>query len=172
MLDLLLTAPEGAAEALDWTDFFVAETGAAAALAGLVVVAVSINVEKILASQRLVLRAAQTIGVFVNVLLIATFGLIPGLSHVVMGGLTVLTTGVNWIAAIRISIRTGIDPDRRRTSIQNYMVWHAAFIPMLIGGVLLMLGNPDGMYWISAGIAISFVVGVVNAWVLLVEILR
>ena len=126
-----------AAEALDWTDFFVAETGASAALAGLVVVAVSINVEKILASQRLVLRAAQTIGAFVNVLLVSTFGLIPGLSGAVMGGLTLLTTGINWIAAIRISIRAGIDPDRPGISIQNYVVWHAAFIPMLAGGVLL-----------------------------------
>ena len=102
----------------------------------------------------------------------STFGLIPGLSGAVMGGLTLLTTGINWIAAIRISIRAGIDPDRAGNSIQNYVVWHAAFIPMLAGGVLLVLGNPDGIYWISAGIAISFVVGVVNAWVLLVEILR
>jgi len=36
----------------------------------------------------------------------------------------------------------------------------------------LITGNPDGLYWISAGIVLCYAVGILNAWVLLVEILR
>ena len=44
-----------------WTDFFVAEVGAAAALAGLLVVAISINIAKIMGFPLLPGRAAQTL---------------------------------------------------------------------------------------------------------------
>ena len=173
MLDLSLVAEQAeAAEALDWTDFFIAEAGAAAALAGLVVVAVSINVKEILQWSRLVPRAAVSVTLFVNVLLIATFGLLPGVDDRVMGWLVLVPAGTTWISTIGISIKYGIDRDRRRQSVQQYAFWHLALIPLLIGAVLLITGNPDGLYWISAGIVLCYAVGILNAWVLLVEILR
>ena len=44
--------------------------------------------------------------------------------------------------------------------------------PFVIGGVLLLAGEAGGAYWIAAGIIATFVFSVLNAWVLLVEILR
>jgi hypothetical protein len=45
-----------------WSDFFVATAGASAALADLVIVAISVNIKPILTSAALPKRAAATMG--------------------------------------------------------------------------------------------------------------
>lgn len=61
-----------------WSDFWVAMAGASAALTGLLVVAVSINLEQILGFPLLPLRAAETLGLLVALLVASVFGLVPG----------------------------------------------------------------------------------------------
>ena len=39
-------------------------------------------------------------------------------------------------------------------------------------GALLARDNPAAAYWLVAGVLVSFVAGLVGAWVLLIEILR
>jgi hypothetical protein len=68
-----------------WTDFFVAEVGAAAALAGLLVVAVSINVTRIMSFPLLPGRAAQTLIIIAGSLLVSSFALFPGQPPAVFG---------------------------------------------------------------------------------------
>jgi hypothetical protein len=60
-----------------WHELFVASAGAAAALAGLVFVAVSINVERIPAMHGVPERALQTILLLVAVVVISIVGLVP-----------------------------------------------------------------------------------------------
>jgi hypothetical protein len=50
----------------DWANFFVAEVGASAALTGLIVVAISVNLSKILAYEQLPRRAAEPLVMFVG----------------------------------------------------------------------------------------------------------
>jgi hypothetical protein len=45
-------------------------------------------------------------------------------------------------------------------------------LPFLVAAVLIFLGRPSGLYWIVPRVVVSFVATVINAWVLLVEILR
>ena len=45
-------------------------------------------------------------------------------------------------------------------------------VPFVIAALLLLPGDPRGLYWLVPGFVFSFVAGVTSAWVLLVEILR
>lgn len=61
-----------------WTAFFTAITGAAAALAGLLFVAVSINLDNILKSKTLPpARAAETLAILVFVMISSALALVP-----------------------------------------------------------------------------------------------
>jgi len=63
--------------AADWSNFLVAEAGASAALAGLIFVAVSINISKIIEYPGVSGRAGEALALLIGVLIIATLGLAP-----------------------------------------------------------------------------------------------
>ena len=60
-----------------WDSFFVAGTGAAAALTGLVFVALSINLTQILSAPGLPGRAGETIAMLTEAVVISLLGLVP-----------------------------------------------------------------------------------------------
>jgi hypothetical protein len=68
-----------------WTELFVASAGAAAALAGLIFVAVSINLQRILTVEGLPERGLETVALLLGVLVISIFGLIPGQGSTALG---------------------------------------------------------------------------------------
>jgi modulator of FtsH protease len=157
----------------EWSDLFVAAAGASAALAGLVFVAVSINIERILEYPSLPERALETILLLVAVLLVSIAGLIPGQSHVALG-LELLTIGLVVGAVIaRLSTVSG-DPkyDGRHRLWSRWGIRIAALLPLLIAGISLFAESGGGLYWLAAGIAFAVTGAIANAWVLLVEILR
>jgi hypothetical protein len=45
-------------------------------------------------------------------------------------------------------------------------------LPLMIGGVSLLFRAGGGLYWLVPGIVLCLLVAVLDAWVLLVEILR
>jgi peptidoglycan/LPS O-acetylase OafA/YrhL len=158
----------------EWHDLFVAVAGASAALAGLVFVAVSINIERILRYPGLPERALETLLFLVLVLLISIVGLIPGQSHVALGlELIVVVFG---IAAVVFRLKTVQvqegEESRRAWKISRWTVRLAAIVPLAIGGLSLLTESGGGLYWIVAGIVFAISGAVASAWVLLVEILR
>ena len=64
-----------------WSDLFVASAGASAALAGLVFVAISINVEAIVRNKGLPEMGLVTIMLLLGVLIVSLFGLVPDQSN-------------------------------------------------------------------------------------------
>jgi hypothetical protein len=72
-------------EAAEWSDLFVASAGASAALTGLLFVAVSINIERILGFDGLPERALETLTLLLGVVVVSVVGLIPGQTRTASG---------------------------------------------------------------------------------------
>ncbi|HTB77253.1 MAG TPA: hypothetical protein VK762_28610 [Polyangiaceae bacterium] len=159
-----------------WENFFVAEVGAAAALSGLLFVAVSISLSRIVASRHLPDRAAETLVTFLSVLVVATLGLVPGQSGVALGYEIGGAGLLAWIAATRRQVRAYRDPDleepARRWLWVRVLGTQAGSVPFVVAGVLLVRGSENALLWVAPGTIASFVSGAFNAWVLLVEIQR
>jgi hypothetical protein len=155
-----------------WSNLFAAELGAAAALTGLLFVAVSINLMRILQFKHLPARAAEALFDLMSVLFVTTFALIPRQSAaaygVEIGATGLLTWAVHTIAMIR-----SYKADRQ------YIYWPIRLavgqfpaLPFVVSGALLIAGRSSGVYWIVPGVLLSFAAAIFGAWVLLIEIQR
>jgi hypothetical protein len=158
----------------EWHDLFIATAGASAALAGLVFVAVSINIERILKAEELPARAQMTLLLLLSVLLVSIIGLIPGQSRTALGA-ELLGEGLALGAAIAVLSKRSLSKQRvvpgYALLIRQLMI-AAGTLPLVIGAVSLLAETGGGLYWTVGGIAFAIMGGVMNAWVLLVEILR
>jgi modulator of FtsH protease len=157
-----------------WAVFFSAEASASAALIGLLFVAVSINLPSIVSNPLLTARAAKALSTLAGVLFAATLCLVPGQSKTFLGLELLLVEAVIWIM-ITICQRASARGNRYMSRQQK--IWHAILaqcscIPLMIGGVSLVIGHDGGLYWLVAGVIISFIAALLDAWVLLIEIQR
>jgi hypothetical protein len=157
-----------------WSSYLSVQAGAAATLTGLVFVAVSINLSRILSVTGLTGRAAESLLQLFGVLVIATTALIPRQPPVALGTEFLVMGAALWITQTVLQIqymmsRTG---HPRYWVITRIIQTQFANIPFLISGILLLGGWPAALYWLAAGLVFSLIAGVASAWVLLVEILR
>ena len=159
--------------ASEWNDLFIAAAGASAALAGLVFVAVSINIERILKFDGLPERALQTVLLLLSVVLVSIIGLIPGQSHTALGAELLgeaLVFGVALAMLLSRSLPPRSAPRAWRLGRQGVVA--AGTLPLIIGGASVLAETGGGLYWTVAGMIFAIAGAVLNAWVLMVEILR
>lgn len=159
----------------DWAAFFAAQVGAAAALAGLLFVGISLNLNKILAAPFLPLRGFLALLLLIAILALSSLLLMPGVTQAV-AGLGILVVGaVIWLAGSIIEWtgwRHRTPQQHVATFLFNAVLLEAATIPWLVGGILVLYGAAGGYYWLAGGIILAFIKAVGDAWVLLVEINR
>ncbi|MFB9309103.1 hypothetical protein BJY17_001435 [Agromyces hippuratus] len=157
-----------------WSEFNVAMVGATAALAGLLIVAMSVNIAEIMKSVTLPPRAASSIAALVLAITASAFGLIPG-QPVTAYGIEVLVAALIaalfQVHAIRVVAgERGVAPMERLLKSIAGVLPVAAF---LAGAVLVIVGTVEvGLIAMAIGSVLSIIAALIIAWVVLVEVLR
>lgn len=153
----------------------MAAAGSSAALAGLVIVAISVNIARILQLPHLPARAAATVGRLILILVSSMALLIPQPSRA-LGTEVILFAVAGWALEIRSSrkaIRARTELSRPRfESMLESVLGEVQVLPFLVGGILLAAARPSGYFAIAFGVIAIFIFSMLNVWVLLVEILR
>jgi hypothetical protein len=159
----------------DWSNFFLGELGAAAALAGLLFVAVSVNQQRILSLGRMADRGLEALGMLLLVIIVASLPLVPGQPPRLLGA-EILLIGLGIFLALRplqIAYLGAVDAEYRRQSGRTVAANRAAVLVItLAGAVLLWRGDLVGLYLLPMGILMTFFAVGINSWVLLIEINR
>jgi modulator of FtsH protease len=161
-------------ELAGWEGLAVAEVGAAAVLTGLVFVAVSVNIDKVLSLRDLPGRAGETVILYLVVLVWWSLVLIPGQPLPVLGVEVLATALACWAALTAIARRGFRGPTRQPASWRATRIVgvQAVTLPAMVAGILLLADSASGLYWLVAGSLLSLLSSTGNAWVLLVEIVR
>jgi hypothetical protein len=157
-----------------WSEFAVAVAGAAAALTGLLFIAMSINLAQILDLPGLPSRAAQTLILFGTPLVAALLLVVPDQARLALG-LELLVAGlVLGVVQLLLYLRT--------EHADEETLWRRllgrVFPSMISCGCLVVAGGSlmseagGGLYWLVPSVLAAVIFGLINVWVLLVEILR
>jgi hypothetical protein len=158
-----------------WANFFVAAAGASAALAGLLFVALSVNISRILQYPQLPSRAGAAIAALLLILITSMVALIQQSARSL--GIEVLMFGAAAWFIETWAARRSFLADRKSRRPRHEVIFETLMgqiqaLPFCAGGIMLIGSHAAGMYWIATGVIAIFILSIVNAWVLLVEILR
>ena len=133
------------------------------------------------------LCAPAHFGLFIDGLLLALFhvggsgtaekislGLVPG-QPIALFGAEVLAIG---LVVLVVALRNQLPPPQLVEGVTQFKILVRALVcasvalPLVVGGIQLLLGLNSGLYLAGIGVLIALAAGVWNAWVLLVEIMR
>lgn len=159
---------------IDWGTFFAAQLGASAALAGLIFVGFSINMKKILEYPLLVNMALQSLILLGTILVVSTSSLIPDQS-VTFLGVEILIIGCTvWGALTSLIIRNlrMVEKQYRLGQIGRSLLNQLASLSYIAAGLVIVVLGSEGINLLVPAMVVSFVIALMDAWVLLVEINR
>lgn len=156
-----------------WAGFLTAVVGAGAGLAGLIFVALSINLDRLAARPKLAARAGETLAVLLLAVIGSALGLMPmgriGFGIVVLAVATPIS-----VVTLNLQLRQGPDsPDHPHWwFLSRIAVTQFAVLPLMIAAVSMIIGKGGGLFWLGAGVLVAFCGSVYNGWILLVEVVR
>jgi hypothetical protein len=159
----------------DWSNFCLGELGAAAALAGLLFVSVSVNQARILQLGRMADRGLEALAMLLLVVVVASLPLVPWQPARLLGGeiLVAATTVLFFVSRLERAYLRTVEPQYRPASTRMVALNRVAVTVIALAGVaLIWRGDAAGMYLLPPGILLSFLAAGANSWVLLIEINR
>ncbi len=156
----------------DWATFFSAELAALAALTGFVVVAISINLARILSYEHLPTRAAEALIGPVGAITATSLVLIPDQPVALLGAELIAVGLIIVVAPIVFQARAWSSRPDIGERITRAATSEGFNLTFIVGGALIFAGAHAGLYWIAAGDILRIIAIVLSAWVLMVEILR
>jgi hypothetical protein len=165
-----------------WEDFAIGQVGASAALAGLVLVAVSVNLDRVLAEPSAPPRVAEALVALLALLVAATALLVPGQPLWLVGAELLGVGATAWTTILVLQRRAGrayaashpqpFTEKKRLLTASLIVLGQLASLPFAAAGVVLLLGNDAGLYGVALGAVGAFGLAFLDAWTLLIEIHR
>ena len=154
-----------------WQNFFVMVGGGAAALAGLVFIAMSINLSIITRDATHKNRAIATLTGFTAVFMICALALMGNQSYRWIGIEWLVVTLVPMITYIRVYVRaTKMGRSSVGLSVSRFIAGTSCYVAQIIGSVLLISGYVAGLYVASVAMVLSFAFFISGAWLLITGI--
>jgi hypothetical protein len=157
-----------------WANYFLATCGASAALTGLIFVAVSINLQRILSITNLPTRALGSLILLVNIMIISSLCLIPKQTIICLGIEILAIDGTVWCGLIYMNIQfyKSVPAEYKPHYFRHLFFMLISMLPFLVAGAGMCFSNNHYLFWLIPGITISIIKSLLDAWVLLVEINR
>jgi hypothetical protein len=153
-----------------WHDFFSAQAAAGAALAGLVFVAISMNLQRVLSSRAVSGRAVEALLLLLSLLIVGLLALIPEQNTMALGIEFIVFGLIMTVLLVRIG--AGAGGATRAQYLLRRCLGQLASLPIIIAGISVIAGDGGGLYWLAFSSIVAIIAGMIGAWVLLVEILR
>ena len=154
-----------------WHEFFVMVGGAAAALTGLVFVALSLNLETIVRDLTHRNRAIGTLAGFTAIFVICAFGLVAGQSSQALGLewlLISIVAGYIYVKGVVEAKKRGIN--LMTVGLNRIIIGTGLYLVEILGSLLFLLGYSTGLYIAAVAMIILLAYTVTGAWLLVVGV--
>lgn len=159
-----------------WHDFFVVTGGAAAALAGLVFVAVTLHLRAITGHIGHRHRARTIVASLGQILIASLIMLIPTLDHVGAGIALAIVSGALLYETLKSTVqiapmlrRWRRDPIARTIAIRT-TIGDVSMLMGFAGAIAVVAGNGLGLSLVGADMVMRFGLAIAGAWLLIVAV--
>jgi hypothetical protein len=150
-----------------WSNDGVAVVGGAAALTGLLFVAVSVNSAWFWSSKAIRDRAGQALVLFIIPLVTGLLILAPGQSTTALGIEIVVFGLLAGRTLLALSSEPVKDEPRPIALVDRLSPREIITSALILGGASLIVGHFGGLYWLMGVHVAALLTGLLNAWVFL-----